>query len=212
MCARSVAAAPVLVALLACTRPEPPPLRDRAPASTLAPASALALAPAPASAPALTPGEAHRETVPTLDRLPSLRPHLTLLRDHFASTRGPFDVQSILLSDGRSAVLVSAAADTAPIALAIDRDQLAWSKPRPVAGILPPAEHLAIAPRPDGGVALFAWVDKLHLVAARMWADDGNPFGDFELFAPDACDWLSAAYGPGFGWIVVCASAAGSVG
>ena len=93
----------------------------------------------------------------------------------------------------------------------LDRDVLAWSKPRPVAGILPPAQHLSIAPRPDGGVALFAWVAKLHLVAARMWADDGNPFGDFELLAPEACDWLSAGYGPGVGWIVACASAGGTV-
>ena len=48
------------------------------------------------------------------------------------------------------------------------------------------------------------------MVAARMWGDDGNPFGDFELFAPDACDALSAAYGPGQGWVVACTSRQGT--
>jgi hypothetical protein len=108
------------------------------------------------------------------------------------------------------AVLVARADESDPIALAFDRDQLLWSKPRPTAGILSPVSGLTLAPRPDGGAVVFAWVAPLHMVAARMWADDGNPFGDFELFAPDACDALSAAYGPGQGWVAVCTSAQGT--
>jgi len=212
MPARLGIATPALLAVLACTRPAPPAPEQAPPESPpLTTAPAPAPAPALASALVLPQGEARREIVPTLERLPSLRPQLGLLRDHFSSFKGPFDVQSIALSDGRSAFLVSGLDEMAPIALALDRDQLAWSKQRPVAGILTPVQHLAIAPRPDGGVALFAWVAQLRVVAARMWADDGNPFGDFELFAPSACDSLSAAYGPGFGWVVVCASAAGAL-
>ena len=133
------------------------------------------------------------------------------LRDHFgAGTTGPFEVQSVELAGGRSAALVSRADESDPIAIAVDRDQLLWSKPRPTAGILAPVKHLTLSPRPDGGVVVFGWVAALHMVAARMWGDDGYPFGDFELFAPAACDALSAAYGPGLGWIVACASRAGT--
>ena len=156
-------------------------------------------------------GEAHRSTVPRLEADPLLLPHLATLRDHFgANASGPFEVQRIDLAEGRTAVLVSHPDESDPIVLAFDRDELLWSKPRPTAGILPPVKHLTVLPRPDGGVVIFAWVTSLHMVAARMWGDDGNPFGDFELFAPDACDALSAAYGPGQGWIVACTSRQGT--
>jgi hypothetical protein len=133
------------------------------------------------------------------------------LREHFGDpAKGPFEVQHIDLADGLSAVLVARADESDPIVLAFDRDQVLWSKLRPTAGILPPVKHVTVLPRPDGGAVLFAWVTSLHMVAARMWADDGNPFGDFELFAPDACDALSAAYGAGHGWIVTCTSPQGT--
>jgi hypothetical protein len=119
-------------------------------------------------------------------------------------------VQHVDLAETRVAVLVARADESDPIALAYDRDQLLWTKPRPTAGIVAPVNGLTLAPRPDGGAGVFGWVAPLHMVAARMWADDGNPFGDFELFAPDACDALSVAYGPGQGWIAVCTAAQGS--
>ncbi len=182
-----------------------------APASAPAPALAPAPAPAPASGDAPPAGEAHRATVARLEGDSRLLPHLATLRDHFgAVASGPFEVQRVELAGGRTALLVSRADESDPIAMDVDRDQLVWSKPRPTAGILAPVKHLTLAPRPDGGVVLFGWVATLHMVAARMWADDGNPFGDFELFAPDACDALSAAYGPGLGWIVACASRSGT--
>ena len=190
------------------------PASDPARASALPPASdparAVASAPDPAFTSA-TAGEAHRSTVPRLEADVLLLPHLAILREHFgAGAKGPFDVQRIDLADGRTAVLVSHPDESDPIVLAFDRDQLLWSKLRPTAGILPPVKHLTVLPRPDGGAVIFAWVTSLHMVAARMWADDGNPFGDFELFAPDACDALSAAYGPGQGWVVACTSRQGT--
>jgi hypothetical protein len=128
------------------------------------------------------------------------------LRDHFGAGGGPFSLQRTELSGGRTAVLVARADETDPIVLVVDRDQLVWSKPRPTAGITPPALHPTIAPRPDGGVALFVYVSTLRMLAARMWADDGNAFAEIELGTFDACDGLSAAYAPVRGWVLACAS------
>ena len=170
--------------------------------------------PSPSSTRAPAPeGEAHRSTIARLGADALLLPLLAPLREHFGDpAKGPFEVQHIDLTDGRSAVLVARADESDPLVLAFDRDQVLWSKLRPTAGILPPVKHVTVLPRPDGGAVLFAWVTALHMVAARMWADDGNPFGDFELFAPDACDALSAAYGAGHGWIVTCTSPQGTRG
>jgi len=156
-------------------------------------------------------GEARRFTIARLEAETSLRALLGVLRDHFgADARGPYDAQRVDLAGGRTAVLLTRPDERDPIVLVVDRDQLMWSKLRPTAGILAPVRHLALSPRPDGGVVVFGWVEGLHTVAARMWADDSNPFGDFELFEPDECDALSAAYAPGQGWVVACASRTGT--
>jgi hypothetical protein len=158
-------------------------------------------------------GEAIRSTLARLEADPLLIAQLPTLREHFgADPVGPFEVERVTLAGGAAAMLVSKGHDTDPIVLVVDRDRLLWTKKRPVAGILPPVRHLAIAPRPDGGVVVFAWVESLATVAARMWADDSNPFGDFEVFAPDRCDALSAGYAPGFGWVVVCTAPDGARG
>jgi len=133
-----------------------------------------------------------------------------MLRDHFADPHGPFTLQEAELAGGRTAALVQRANESDPIVLVVDRDQLLWSKKRPTAGIVVPALHPAIAPRPDGGVALFVYVAALHHLAARMWADDGNAFAEIDLGAVEACDGLAAAYAPGRGWIAACASATGT--
>jgi hypothetical protein len=165
-------------------------------------------------------GEARREHVIRLESAPVLVPYLALLREHFAPSgrtdarseaSGPFELQRVGLPGGRTALLVSRQRDADPIVLVVDRDAVAWTRRRPVGGVTPPVEHLAIAPRPDGGVALFGWVASLGLVMSRMWADDGNAFGDFEVFAPDGCDALSVGWAPGVGWVVVCASRSGSL-
>lgn len=180
--------------------------------AALAPSRGSDAPPSPSSTRAPAPdGEAHRSTLARLGVDALLLPLMAPLREHFGDpAKGPFEVQHIDLADGRSAVLVERADESDPIVLAFDRDQILWSKLRPTAGILPPVKHLTVLPRPDGGAVLFAWVTSLHMVAARMWADDGNAFGDFELFAPDACDALSAAYGAGHGWIVTCTSPQGT--
>jgi hypothetical protein len=189
---------------------------------------------APSLPPAPPPGvaEAKRTPLKRLDGEPLLRPHLAALREHFgAQASGPFVLQRVDLANGRTALMVAhpeatatatqAPADTSaptpatagdgdPIVLVVDRDALAWSKPRPAAGIVQPVTHLTIAPRPDGGVALFGYVVSLRLLAARMWADDGNPYAEIELGSFDACDTLSAAYAPGRGWVIACTSDAGT--
>jgi hypothetical protein len=59
-------------------------------------------------------------------------------------------------------------------------------------------------------IALFAYVSAMHLLAARMWADDGNAYAEIELGAFDACEALSAAFAPSRGWVVACASSTGT--
>jgi hypothetical protein len=175
------------------TAPEPPP------------------PPPPLSPPAS--GEARRSTLRTLDREPLLRPYLRTLEEHFRLARsdapGPFAMQRTELAGARTAVLLSRADESDPIVLVVDRDQLVWSKPRPTAGITPPVLHPTISPRPDGGLALFAYVASLHIVAARMWADDGNAYAEIDVFHPDACDALTSSYEPGQGWTLACTSKTG---
>jgi hypothetical protein len=215
MAVRPIAVALALLAAPSCSRGSSPvPAPTSAPAPGPAPASSHAPAPTPAPASSHAPapdGEARRSTVRRLEADVALLPLLAPLREHFgAAAKGPFEVQHVDLADGPSAVLVSRADESDPIVLAFDRDQVLWSKPRPAAGILAPVKQITVLPRPDGGAVFFAWVASLHMVAARMWGDDGNPFGDFELFAPDGCDALSAAYGVGRGWVVACTSRQGT--
>ncbi len=122
----------------------------------------------------------------------------------------PFLVQRIERSGGGDGVLVSRADESDPFAMALDRGQLVFSKERPVAGITPPVQHVTIAPGPERGIVLFSYVVTLHLVAARMWADDGNPFAENVVLESPACDALAAAYWPGNGWLVACSSKDGT--
>ena len=146
----------------------------------------------------------------SLDAEPLLRPFLVGLREHFHAAAGPFATQRIGLAGGRDAWLVARADGKDATVLVVDRDVLAWSKPRPTAGIVAPVGPLVISPRPDGGVALFAYVASLHTLAARMWADDGNAFAEIELASFDACDAMDAAYREAVGWVVVCAAPSGT--
>lgn len=165
--------------------------------------------PPPLSPPAI--GEARRSTVRSFEREPLLRAYVKVLREHFGAgdagaRRGPYAMQRAELAGGRTAVLLSRLDESDPIVLVLDRDSIVWSKPRPAAGITAPFRRLALAPRPDGGVALFGYVETLHLVAARMWADDSYPYADIELFPAAACDALRASYDIGRGWTVTCTS------
>jgi hypothetical protein len=94
--------------------------------------------------------------------------------------------------------------------LVSDAGHLAWQKERPVAGILPPVLRLAIAPHPDGGAVLFAFVPAVNVIAARIWSDDGSPFADLQILDIDACDALSASYVPGEGYRVVASRRGGA--
>jgi hypothetical protein len=181
---------------------EPAPTVEEPPPSPVPAPSAVDVAPA---------GQARRTTLAALDREPLLRPQLAKLREHFAKdARGPFAMQRMDLAVGRVGVLVSRPDESDPIVLALDRDQLLFAKDHPTAGIAPPVLHATLAPAPERGVAVFAYVESMQLVAARMWADDSNPYADIEVFHPDACDALSVAYETGMGWIVACASKTGT--
>jgi hypothetical protein len=135
-----------------------------------------------------------------------------LLEKHFSGTKGPFDVQlGELSASGRLAVLVTESGkigiEARPIALVIREDgAVLWSKERPVAGIMPPAFPIAIAPAPLGRVALAACDPPTSAVALRLWDDDGSPFADFQALTDvDSCDALSLLYWPGHGWLIVTA-------
>jgi len=172
-------------------------------------------APLPPDVPPVPPapsGEAKRTIAAGLERDPSLRPYLSVIRGHFAEggVAGPFAVQWIERAGGGGAVLVSRADESEPLVLAVDRDRILFARERPVAGITPPAQHVTIAPGPERGVAIFSYVPAMHLVAARMWADDGNPFAEIVTLTTDSCDALSVAYGAGWGWIVACSSKNGT--
>ena len=79
-------------------------------------------------------------------------------------------------------------------------------------GMTPPVHGPHDGPGPRKGAASRSsgYVVPLDLVAARMWADDGNPFAEVVAFTPDACDALAEAYAPGWGWILACSSPAGT--
>jgi hypothetical protein len=132
------------------------------------------------------------------------------LSGHFAGARGPFDVQSAPLTvRGMAALLVSEAdrapAESRPFVLVTADGAVAWSKERPVAGIMPPVGPVAIAPAPAGRVALAAWDPPTSAVALRLWDRDGSPFADFQAMQVDACDALSLLFWRGHGFVLVAA-------
>jgi hypothetical protein len=167
----------------------------------------------PAGSPAPA-GEAKRSTLASLAGQPGLRPQLARLREHFgADARGPFALQRAELAEGRIALLVARADESDPILFAVDpvTGDVLFTKERPTAGIASPTLHTTLAPAPERGVAVFTYVASMHIVAARMWADDANPFADVEVFRPSSCDALSVAYERTAGWIVACASTTGTL-
>jgi hypothetical protein len=139
-----------------------------------------------------------------------LRPYLALLRKHFAGAPGPFIVEEAELAAGRTAALVASKDESDPIVLVLDRDALLFAKERPVAGITPPVTHVTIAPGPERGVAIFAYVESMQIVAARFWADDSNAFADVEVFHPRRCAAVSVASEGSAGWIAACSSRNGT--
>lgn len=210
----------LLVLAMGCSRASSAPPEASVPGEPVPASSEIATSSAPAPAPALPPippappGEAQRKTIAALERDPLLLPQLAALRTHFAvdggTLRGPFVVQRVERSGGGDGVLVSRADESDPYVMALDRGQLVFSKERPVAGITPPVQHVTIAPGPERGLVVFAYVATLHLVAARMWADDSNPFAEIVVVESPACDALAAAYWPGNGWLVACSSKDGT--
>ena len=119
-------------------------------------------------------------------------------------------MQRVTLAHERQAVLVSRPDETKPIVLVLDHGEYVWGKPHPTAGIMPPVGPLALAPHTEGGAMMFAFVDAVHVVAVRIWTDDGGPFADLLMLPMDSCEAVTAAYWPGRGWLVAAANRVGA--
>ncbi len=210
----------LLLAVVGCSRVSSAPPEASVPGEPVQTSSEVATSSAPPQVPTLPPirrappGEPQRKTIPALDRDPLLLPQLAALRRHFeedgGTRRGPFVVQRVERSGGGDGVFVSRADESDPFVMGLDRGQLVFSRERPFAGITPPVQHVTIAPGPERGIVAFAYVATVHLVAARMWAEDGNPFANVVVVESPACDALDAAYWPGKGWLVACSSKDGT--
>jgi hypothetical protein len=156
---------------------------------------------------------ARRVRLTKLDDEPGLARSADVIRTHFGGALPPaMDLQAVPLGGGRQTLLLSAAApDPDPIALLIDATGAPlWIKPHPLGGIAPPARPLALAPRPDEGAALFVYDEPTKLLAARMWAENGDAYAELVIFSLARCDALSAAWWPGHGWIVVASFPGGA--
>jgi hypothetical protein len=150
---------------------------------------------------------ARRARLTKLDDEPGLAKNADVIRAHFGGTLPALmDLQAVPLATGKQALLLSnaKAEELNPIAFLVDASGAAlWTKERPLAGITPPARPFAMAPRPDGGLALFLYDEPTKLVAARMSAADGAPYAELMLYELPRCDAISAAWWRGRGWIVV---------
>lgn len=142
---------------------------------------------------------------------PILAKRGAVLLPHFGVDGGAkgYDVQRIDLVGTREATLVTEAGGGNPMVLVTEGDALLWTKDRPVAGIVPPVEHVTLSAHSALGVALFAWDAPTKIVVGRVWADDSNAFGDFEMLHLDACDDVVAAYVPDQGISVIAATPGG---
>ena len=144
---------------------------------------------------------------------PSLEKQAAPLLSHFGTDAGApgFVVHTAPVVPGRAATLVTRGDGSDPMVLFTDGDRLLWTKEAPTGGVLPPALELTLSAHSALGVALLAWVPSAKVVIARVWADDSNAFGDFELLHAERCDDVAAAYVPGQGISVFAATPAGVV-
>ncbi|CAN5537723.1 hypothetical protein BH09MYX1_BH09MYX1_07640 [soil metagenome] len=185
------------------------------PSNGEAPSPAAAIigdAAAPSTSTRPSPGAAVWSHVDKLEDDSVLAKQLAVLLPHFgvdAGAKGGFDLQRIELVPPRQATLITMHDGSRPMILVTDEGKLLWAKEQPVAGILPPVEHLTITAHEALGVALFAWDSATKLVVGRVWADDSNAFGDFEMIHLEGCEDVVAGYVPDQGIYVFAATAAG---
>jgi hypothetical protein len=183
---------------------------DAAPAAGDA---ATARAAIPEEEPPATFVGARRARLTTLDDEPGLAKNAAAIKAHFGGKLpAAMELQAVPLATGKQGLLLSAAdSDPNPIALLLDANGAPlWTKEHPLAGITPPVKPFAMAPRPDGGLAIFLYDEPTKLVAARMSAVDGAPYAELVLFELARCDAISAAWWPGRGWIVVASFPGGA--
>ena len=202
----------VLVLSAACTRNSGAPQADAAPeaAATVVTAPPSGDASAPATTVRPPGGEAKRSLLAKLEAEPLLAAQIAAVSAHFGKdAKGPFALQRTELAGGRTALFVAREDGGTPMLLVFEGDKLLWSREQPVAGIVPPVEHVALAAHLAGGTALAAWDPATKLVVGRVAAEDGNPFGDFQVMNLDACEDVTAGYWPGRGILVIASTKAG---
>lgn len=201
----------VIVALLAACSKKDGAGGDAAVEATPVVVAEIDAGPGPSSAAHPPAGAAVWSRVAKFADDPVLAKQLAVLLPHFGVDAGAkgFDVQRIDLVGTRQATLVTEVGGANPMVLVTEGDALLWTKDRPVAGIVPPVEHVTISAHAALGVALFAWDPPTKIVIGRVWADDSNAFGDFEMLHVDACDDVVAGYVPDQGIYVVAATPGG---
>jgi hypothetical protein len=159
-------------------------------------------------------GEARHASLASLDDEPMLARNADAIRAHFGGALpARMALQAVPLAGGAQAMLLeTAAADAPPVALLVDATGApAWIKDHPVGGLTPPVTSLAIAPRPDDGVALFFFDVPTALAGVRMWNADGSPFADLQILRLEKCDALDVAWWKGRGWIVIASTPSGAI-
>lgn len=165
---------------------------------------------APAAAPA---AEARRSRVQRLADTPLLAPHRDALTAHYGEKPPlPLDLQVAALPGGRQALLILGPPEARePLVLVLDPGGArAWTKERPLAGIVPGVRELAILGAPEGGVALALCDPEGTRVAMRHWDAAGGIFADYELVEVEGCAALSAVHWPGQGFVAAAAGGHGA--
>jgi hypothetical protein len=122
----------------------------------------------------------------------------------------PLEIQATALPGDRRAYLVTGEARRRnPLVLVAgppvqgeEARQILWTKERPLAGTRQVVTEMALAPGPDGEVALM-WCDiPTQIVALRKWSAAGVVLADFQVIEVDVCEAISGLYWPGRGWVI----------
>jgi hypothetical protein len=195
--------------------PESPPAGSDAPPPEepgLAPPPWLdALAPSAASS-TLPPAEAKRASLRRLEDDRALAPHRAVVEGHFGgSLPSPLELQTTALPGDRRGYLVYGEARRRNPLLLVSgppdgregRREILWTKERPLAGTRQVVTEMALAPGPEGEVALM-WCDiPTQIVALRKWSAAGVVLADFQVIEVDVCEAISGLYWPARGWVAV---------
>lgn len=149
--------------------------------------------------------EAVRKWVPRIEDEPSLAKQRDAITGFFKPTvPSPLAVQIETLPAGRTAILVRGEQEIdSPFVMVIDPNGTrAWTKDRPLAGIVSGVRDVVIVRGPESSVGI-AFCDATgHRAALRTWHNDGSINADFEVMEVPHCDTIAALYIPNVGHLV----------